>query len=81
MQIFCNERGAGMKRRKPTKKEIFFGCLDFLKMMVIGLIHFNMSEVQLGWGFFKLTAQGKFEVTEEEQEVKKVREEWKMEYL
>lgn len=55
-----------MKRRKPTKKEIIFGCFDFLKMMVIGLIHFNMSEVQLGWGFFKLTAQGKFEVTEEE---------------
>lgn len=55
-----------MKRRKPTKKEIIFGCLDFLKMMVIGFFKFNMSEVKLGWEFFKLTAQGKFEVTDDE---------------
>lgn len=55
-----------MKRRKPTKKEIIFGCFEFLKMMAIGFFKFNMSEVKLGWYFLKLTAQGKFEVTDDE---------------
>ena len=62
-------------KRKPTKKEIFFGCMEFLKIMLIGFFTFNLSEMQMGWGFFKLTAQGKFEIAEEIEETKKVREE------
>ena len=65
--------------RKPTKKDIIFGCMEFLKMMLIGFFTFNISKMQLGWGFFKLTAQGKFEVTEEDPEKKRIREEWRKE--
>lgn len=64
-------------RRKPTKKEIIFGCMEFLKMMLIGFLTFNISEMQMGWGFFKLTAQGKFEVTEEDPEAERIHEEWR----
>jgi hypothetical protein len=64
-------------RRKPTKKEIFFGCMEFLKIMLIGFFTFNDSDMQMGWEFFKLTAQGKFETTEDSKETKKVREEWR----
>lgn len=66
-------------RRKPTKKEIFLGCVEFLKIMLIGFFTFNISKMQMGWGFFKLTAQGKFEVTEENSKKKRIREEWRKE--
>lgn len=52
-------------RRKPTKKEIFFGCMEFLKIMLIGFFTFDVSDMLMGWEFFKLTAQGKFEISEE----------------
>lgn len=52
-------------RRKPTKKEIFFGCMEFLKIMLIGFFTFDISDMQMGWEFLKLTAQGKFEISEE----------------
>jgi len=55
--------------RKPTRKEIIFGCVELFKDMVIEFFRLNIHNVKLDWMLIKLTAMGDFEIEDEGENV------------
>lgn len=51
--------------RKPTKKEILFGCWHLFWDMIISFLIWRFNRAALDWMLFKLTLKGNFEVTDE----------------
>lgn len=56
--------------RKPTLKDKIFGCVAFTKDMIIGILTFNVSRVQLDWCLICETIKGNYEIVEKEKQVK-----------
>ena len=55
-----------MKRRKPTKKDIIFGCWNLFWDMIISFMLFRHNRAELDWCLLRLTAKGDFEVSDDE---------------